>query len=69
MERKNNVTKFMVIVFHLTILLVNIIFSKLSAIIQKSNCGPLDIILALGNTGRIGSLYCNNNNNMALSVL
>jgi hypothetical protein len=68
MERKYNVTKFMVIVFHLIILLVNIIFSKVSAIIQKSNCGSRDIIIALDNTGRIGSLYCNNNN-MALSVL
>jgi|GEM_PF-2863356 len=61
MERKYNITKFMIIIFHVTIMLVNVIFSKVSAIFQKGNCGPMDIIIARDNIGSIGSLYCNNN--------
>jgi hypothetical protein len=61
MKRKYNVTKFMIIVFHAIIRLVNVIFSKVLAIFQKGNCRPMDIIIALDKNGSIGSLYCNNN--------
>jgi hypothetical protein len=61
MKRKYNVTKFMIIVFHAIIRLVNVIFSKVSAIFQKGNCRPMDIIIALDKNGSSGSLYCNNN--------
>jgi len=44
-------------------MVVNVIFSKVSAIFQKGNCGSMKIIIARDNTGSIGSLYCNNNNN------
>jgi len=67
MKRKYNVTKFMIIVFHAIIRLVNVIFSKVSAIFQKGNCGPMEIIITRDNTGSIGSLYCNNN--LAVSFL
>lgn len=67
MERKYNLTKFMIIVFPVAIMLVNVIFSKVSAIFQKDNCGPMEIIITLDNTGSIGSLYCNNN--IAVSFL
>jgi hypothetical protein len=67
MKRKYNVTKFMMIVFHALIRLVNVIFSKVSAILQKGNCRPMDIIIALDKNGSIGSLYyCNN---IVLSLL
>ncbi len=68
MERRYNLTKFMIIVFPITKMLVNVIFSKLSVIFQKGNCGPMEIIIARDNTGSIGSLYCNNNN-IAVSFL
>ena len=68
MERKYNLTKFMIIVFPVPIMLVNVIFSKVSAIFQKGNCGPMEIIITRDNTGSIGSLYCNNNN-IAVSFL
>jgi hypothetical protein len=69
MERKYNLTKFMIIVFPVAIMLVNVIFSKVSAIFQKGNCGPMEIIIIItrNNTGSIGSLYCNNN--IAVSFL
>ena len=67
MKRKYNVTKFMITVFHVIIRLVNVIFSKVSAIFQKGNCGPMEIIITRDNTGSIGSLYCNNN--IAVSFL
>ena len=67
MERKYNLTKFMIIVFPVAIMLVNVIFSKVSAIFQKDNCGPMEIIITRDNTGGIGSLYCNNN--IAVSFL
>ena len=66
MERKYNLTKFMIIVFPVPIMLVNVIFSKVSAIFQKGNCGLMEIIITRDNTGSIGSLYCNNNNNIAV---
>jgi hypothetical protein len=61
MERKYNVTKFMIIVFHAIIRLVNVIFSKVSATFQKGNCRLMDIIIAIDKNGSIGSLYYNNN--------
>ena len=61
MERKYNLTKFMIIVFPVPIMLVNVIFSKVPAIFQKGNCGLMEIIITRDNTGSIGSLYCNNN--------
>ena len=64
MERKYNLTKFMIIVFPVAIILVNVIFSKVSAIFQKDNCGPMEIIIIIitrDKNGSIGSLYCNNN--------
>ena len=61
MKRKYNVTKFMITVFHAIIRLVNVIFSKVSAIFQKGNCRPMDIIIALDKNGSVGSLYYNNN--------
>ncbi|HEX7256490.1 MAG TPA: hypothetical protein VF242_00390 [Nitrososphaeraceae archaeon] len=67
MERKYNLTKFMIIVFPVAIMLVNVIFSKVSAIFHKDNCGPMEIIITRDNTGSIGSLYCNNN--IAVSFL
>jgi hypothetical protein len=67
MERKYNLTKFMIIVFPVAIMLVNVIFSKVSAIFQKDNCGPMEIIITRDITGSIGSLYCNNN--IAVSFL
>ena len=68
MERKYNLTKFNIIVFPVAIMLVNVIFSKVSAIFQKGNCGPMEIIIITrDNTGSIGSLYCNNN--IAVSFL
>jgi hypothetical protein len=67
MKRKYNVTNFMIIVFHAFIRLVNVIFSKVSAIFQKGNCRPMDIIIALDKNGSIGSLYYNNN--IVLSIL
>ena len=67
MERKYNLTKFNIIVFPVAIVLVNVIFSKVSAIFQKGNCGPMEIIITRDNTGSIGSLYCNNN--IAVSFL
>jgi hypothetical protein len=67
MKRKYNVTKFMMIVFHALIRLVNVIFSKVSAIFQKCNCRPMDIIIALDKNGSIGSLYYNND--IVLSLL
>lgn len=67
MKRKYNVTKFMMIVFRVIIRLVNVIFSKVSAIFQKGNCRPMDIIIALDKNGSIGSLYYNND--IVLSLL